>query len=71
MHIHPLPHLTSGTRAAMNSSCSDDSFFTICMRHFKRGYGQGNNSQESLCASPHPATLSSGSSPSVLPWHSW
>lgn len=39
------PHLptprTSGTRALMNSSCSAESFFTTCMRHFRRGCGTG------------------------------
>lgn len=51
-HSPSPPHpLTSGMRAAMNSSCSADSFFTICMRHFKRGCGHNDNSGIPSC---HP-----------------
>ena len=63
----PAPH-TSGTRALMNSSCSAESFFTICMRHFRRGCGTGRQqSGPSVPPSPQkPPKASPGrSSPGV------
>lgn len=66
-----IPHsapLTSGTSAVMNSSCSAESFFTICMRHFKRGCGPRREHQ----SEPRNATHCSHGGPLLgvptLPW---
>lgn len=38
----------------MNSSCSADSFFTICMRHFKRGCRAGGKDSQAPSVPPVP-----------------